>query len=101
MYICVCAAVTDSAIRSAVAEGANSLDDLRIDLGVALNCGSCASAAEGLICEAKARLIHVEDLAMQCAASHGVSANESGDSERVATMVGGRPRKVWRILETA
>lgn len=56
MYICVCAAVTDREIRATVANGAETLDDLRIDLGVALRCGSCACAAEELICDTKARL---------------------------------------------
>jgi bacterioferritin-associated ferredoxin len=101
MYICVCAAVSDKAILAAVAEGANSLDDLRVDLGVAMNCGCCAAAAEGIICEAKAKRIHVEDHAMHCAPCHGVSANEPGDSERVEHPANGRPRRVWPILEMA
>ncbi|MGA2551508.1 MAG: (2Fe-2S)-binding protein [Burkholderiaceae bacterium] len=56
MYICVCAAVTDREIRAKVAEGAHTLDDLRIDLGVALQCGTCACAAENLICETRAKM---------------------------------------------
>jgi bacterioferritin-associated ferredoxin len=56
MYICLCAAVTDRAIRAKVLEGAQTLDDLRIDLGVALACGTCASAAEGIIAEMQAQI---------------------------------------------
>ncbi len=102
MYICVCAAVTDRAIRAAVAEGANSLDDLRIDLGVAMNCGSCAHAAEHVICETKAKLIRLDPYQM-----HG----DSGDCERVAANAGvasldqpgarEMPQRVWPILEVA
>jgi bacterioferritin-associated ferredoxin len=101
MYICVCAAVTDRAVRAAVAEGANSLDDLRIDLGVAMNCGSCARAAEHVICETKAKLIHLNEFEV-----HG----EAGNSERVAANASvaspdqqgaPTPRRVWPILEVA
>ena len=101
MYICVCAAVSDKAIRAAVAEGANTLDDLRIDLGVAMNCGSCASAAEGVICAAKARLIHVDEL-MQCAPLHrGDSANEESANQPSPAHVQNRPARIWPIFETA
>jgi bacterioferritin-associated ferredoxin len=102
MYICVCAAVTDRAIRAAVAEGANSLDDLRIDLGVAMNCGSCAHAAEHVICETKAKLIHLHRYEV-----HG----DAGKRERVAANASvacsdqhdarNTPQRVWPILEVA
>jgi bacterioferritin-associated ferredoxin len=53
MYICLCAAVTDRQIRAKVAEGAETLDDLRSELGVAMCCGSCSCAAEDLIAETR------------------------------------------------
>ena len=101
MFICVCAAVTDRAIRAAVAAGANSLDDLRIDLGVAMNCGTCARAAEHVICETQANLIHLNPYEV-----HG----EARTSERVAANASvaspdqhgaQAPRRVWPILEVA
>jgi bacterioferritin-associated ferredoxin len=101
MYICVCAAVSDKAIRAAVAEGANTLDDLRIDLGVAMNCGSCASAAEGVICAAKARLVRIDEL-MQCAPLHlGSCANEENANQPSAAHVVSRPARVWPVFEIA
>ena len=45
MYVCVCRAVTDSHIRDAVKDGAQSLKDLRRILGVTQDCGRCASCA--------------------------------------------------------
>ena len=45
MYICVCQAVTDSDIHQAFTNGARTLNDLRSDLQVSVECGSCASCA--------------------------------------------------------
>ncbi|MEO0974560.1 MAG: bacterioferritin-associated ferredoxin [Pseudomonadota bacterium] len=49
MYICICNSVTDKQIRTAVAAGAETLDDLRDSLGVASCCGTCACAAQALL----------------------------------------------------
>ncbi len=51
MYICICNAVTDKDIRQAVKAGANDLGALQEQLGVAVNCGSCADDAAQLIRE--------------------------------------------------
>ena len=45
MYVCVCRAVTEKDIESAVAGGARRLRDLRIELGVTEECGRCAKCA--------------------------------------------------------
>jgi bacterioferritin-associated ferredoxin len=45
MYVCVCNAVTEREIRSAVDLGVTSMRQLKRDLGVASNCGKCASCA--------------------------------------------------------
>lgn len=45
MFICVCHAVTDSAIRQAVGEGANSFRDLSFSTGCGTQCGSCVKLA--------------------------------------------------------
>ncbi|MBX3679052.1 (2Fe-2S)-binding protein [Cognatazoarcus halotolerans] len=45
MYVCVCNAVTDTHIREAASAGAKTLLDLRRTLGVASECGRCASCA--------------------------------------------------------
>ena len=41
MYVCVCKGVTDSQIRAAIADGANSFKAVRNALGVASQCGKC------------------------------------------------------------
>lgn len=46
MYVCICRAVTDSQIRQAANNGACSVKDLQRDLGVAVECGRCASSAK-------------------------------------------------------
>lgn len=53
MFICLCQGVTDRQIQSAVAEGAASLRDLRLRLGIARDCGACA--ADALKCLRAAR----------------------------------------------
>jgi len=46
MFICVCNAVTERAVLTAVAEGAGSLADLQGQLGLATCCGACAELAQ-------------------------------------------------------
>jgi bacterioferritin-associated ferredoxin len=41
MYVCVCNGVTDKQIRRAIAGGAQSVQSLRDELGVASQCGGC------------------------------------------------------------
>jgi bacterioferritin-associated ferredoxin len=45
MYICLCQGVTDSTIEQAVSNGAKTLNDLRKQLKVSVECGQCAHAA--------------------------------------------------------
>jgi len=45
MYVCICNGITERDIRKAAAAGANTLDDLRRELGVGAGCGKCASCA--------------------------------------------------------
>lgn len=56
MYVCVCAAVTDHQIHQAVQRGASRLQDLREDLGVAAECGRCASCAKQCLREARSQV---------------------------------------------
>jgi len=53
MYVCICKSVTDRDIREAALRGACTLKDLRRELGVASDCGKCASCAREVLCEAK------------------------------------------------
>jgi bacterioferritin-associated ferredoxin len=41
MYVCLCKGITDTQIRAAVEDGANTLRDVRKTLGVASQCGKC------------------------------------------------------------
>jgi bacterioferritin-associated ferredoxin len=45
VYICLCHGITDNQIRICAHAGARTLSDLSGRLGVATQCGSCASAA--------------------------------------------------------
>lgn len=49
MYVCICNGITDKQISAAVASGARSLQELRDELGVASQCGSCSDFAMSLI----------------------------------------------------
>ena len=49
MYICICKAVTDSAIREAVCQGACRMRDLKAGLGVSAQCGKCAGHAKEVL----------------------------------------------------
>ncbi len=52
MYVCVCNAVTDNHIKTAVADGASNMRDLREQLDVATCCGKCGSCAKKVLNEA-------------------------------------------------
>jgi len=45
MYVCVCNAVTERQVHQAIRDGAQTLRDLRRDLGVTNECGRCAECA--------------------------------------------------------
>ncbi|EHQ52075.1 BFD domain-containing protein (2Fe-2S)-binding domain-containing protein [Ectothiorhodospira sp. PHS-1] len=49
MYVCLCKGITDHQIRRAVAEGADSMRDLRRELGVCTDCGKCGVCANRLL----------------------------------------------------
>ncbi len=49
MYICICNAVTENQIRSAVESGASCMRQLGTELGVGVQCGSCRCAARNIL----------------------------------------------------
>ena len=51
MYVCICRAVTDRAIRREVDAGACTVRDLRQRLGLGSVCGRCVPEARRLIVE--------------------------------------------------
>lgn len=54
MIVCICKAVSDRRIRSAVGEGAISLRDLSRELGLGTCCGKCVPQAREVLSEALA-----------------------------------------------
>jgi bacterioferritin-associated ferredoxin len=58
MYVCICKSVTDRDIREAASRGARTLKDLRRELGVASDCGKCASCAREVLCETRGEATH-------------------------------------------
>jgi bacterioferritin-associated ferredoxin len=51
LYICICNAVTEKAVRECAANGACSLDELAFELGVGSGCGRCRDCARELLHE--------------------------------------------------
>ncbi len=45
MYVCICNAITEAQVRASVEAGAETLEDLQLETGVATCCGTCAEAA--------------------------------------------------------
>lgn len=41
MYVCICAAVTDTEVRSCIAGGARTVDEVGDACGAGTGCGSC------------------------------------------------------------
>jgi bacterioferritin-associated ferredoxin len=67
MYVCVCNAVTERDIDTAMAEGCCTLRQLREQLGVGACCGRCTGCARELLGDSRrARIPHRPD-ALQCA----------------------------------
>ena len=55
MYICICHAVTDSAIREAVDRGVGNFRDLSFETGCGTQCGSCVKLAREVLDDELAR----------------------------------------------
>ena len=49
MYVCLCKAVTDKAIRQQVEAGACSMRELKQNLGVGTQCGKCVCQASDIL----------------------------------------------------
>ena len=53
MYVCICKNITDNAIKVAIADGALTLRELRVKLGVTSECGKCGKCARAVLDEHK------------------------------------------------
>ena len=49
MYICICNAITENAVRECARKGACSLDQLTAELGVGSGCGRCRDCASEVL----------------------------------------------------
>jgi bacterioferritin-associated ferredoxin len=56
VYICICNAVTEKAVRECADSGARSMEDLGAALGVGAGCGRCRECAVELLQEVCAKL---------------------------------------------
>ena len=63
MYVCICNAVTDRAIREAAESGAHSFDQVRSATGCADCCGNCEDLASEIFHEAVARRLDLPMIA--------------------------------------
>ena len=52
MYVCVCKGITDTQIRAAVQDGAESLRAIRETLGVMTQCGKCSCLTRDIVKDA-------------------------------------------------
>jgi bacterioferritin-associated ferredoxin len=64
MYICLCNAVTEGAVRECAKNGVCSLEDLAAELGVGAGCGRCRDCAAEVL-----RDIHSEPRLLSAAAA--------------------------------
>ena len=53
MYVCICNALTDREIAEARRKGAHTVREAYAVLGVEINCGRCACAAQEIIDQAE------------------------------------------------
>lgn len=51
MIVCVCKSVSDRKIRAAIAEGADTFDELQFELGVATCCGKCEESVREVMAQ--------------------------------------------------
>jgi bacterioferritin-associated ferredoxin len=49
MIVCVCKAVSDRRVRQCIEAGASSVEELQIELGVAVCCGRCTDTVREIL----------------------------------------------------
>jgi bacterioferritin-associated ferredoxin len=55
LYICICNAITEKAVRECAANGACSVDQLTMELGVGSGCGRCRECATDVLREVQSQ----------------------------------------------
>jgi bacterioferritin-associated ferredoxin len=56
MFVCICKAVTDSQLDSAIEQGAQTVEDLGACTGAGTDCGGCHNALEAQVKRTCARM---------------------------------------------
>ena len=56
MYICICNAVTEKAVRECARNGVGSVDELTLELGVGAGCGRCRECASDVLRDVQGEL---------------------------------------------
>ncbi|MCB1168579.1 MAG: (2Fe-2S)-binding protein [Leptospiraceae bacterium] len=51
VFVCICKAVNDRAIRESMERGSETLEDLERDLGVGSSCGRCRAHAAAVLAD--------------------------------------------------
>ena len=72
MFVCICAAVSDQQIKEAVREGAQSLDQLAVCLGVGTGCGCCREMAQEILVESATAPLHTREVSRLAAVARPV-----------------------------
>jgi bacterioferritin-associated ferredoxin len=62
LYVCICNAVTEGAVRECARNGACSVEQLTAELGLAAGCGRCRQCADDVL-----RDVHAERPAVSAA----------------------------------
>jgi bacterioferritin-associated ferredoxin len=75
MFVCCCLGVTDRAIKTAIDEGAESVEDVSACTGAGTRCGSCRPEIAAMVaaCPAKRRLPYLT-AASDSGAAHASSS---------------------------
>lgn len=55
MYVCLCHGITESQIRTAAAQGCDSVSELTMHTGAGSSCGSCLEMAMMVLEQARGR----------------------------------------------
>jgi bacterioferritin-associated ferredoxin len=61
MYVCICHAVTERAIREAVAMGAGTMEQLSMQTGCGGTCGSCRELTQQILDEVLTEQLRLAD----------------------------------------
>lgn len=64
MYVCLCKAVTDKAIKQKVAQGVSTMRELKMCTGVGSQCGKCSCQAQQILHN---ELVRISDASLELA----------------------------------